>query len=262
MICETKALLKADDDDVAGAAMARALAAIARDADRAVDELARLIAIDTSFPPGNGYAAFADLAEALTAPLGFDHRRVEVPEALRRALGTPAGGPRVNLLASRRAGKPVCGLYFHVDRVPAAPGWSRDPFHLAREGQRLYGLGAADMKGTIAAVLLALRAAEACAVELAYDPMLLFCTDEKGGLHPGVRYLAEQGLLEGHIINSNGSAASRIWAGCFGLFNLLIDDIVALARSVLAYIAADFAADLNPDWPNPDWAESNSRRLA
>ena len=78
------------------------------------------------------------------------------------------------------------------------------------------------MKGTIAAVLLALRAAEACGIELAYDPMLLFCTDEEGGLYPGVRYLAEQGMLEGHILNFNGSAAPRIWAGCFGLFNLLI----------------------------------------
>ena len=40
-------------------------AAIARDADRAVDELARMIAIDTSFPPGRGYPAFADLLEEL-----------------------------------------------------------------------------------------------------------------------------------------------------------------------------------------------------
>ncbi len=106
--------------------------------------------------------------------------------------------------------------------MPAAAGWRRDPFRLAREDERLYGLGTSDMKGTIAAVLLALRAAEACGIELAYDPMLLFCTDEEGGLYPGVRYLAEQGMLEGHVLNFNGSAAPRIWAGCFGLFNLLI----------------------------------------
>jgi succinyl-diaminopimelate desuccinylase len=101
-------------------------------------------------------------------------------------------------VATRRSGKPVCGLYFHVDTVPAAPGWRSDPLRLAREGDRLIGLGAADMKGSIAAALLALRAAVASGVELAYDPMLLFCTDEEGGLYPGVRYLAEQGKLEGH----------------------------------------------------------------
>src|SRR5215217_6811838 len=171
--------------------------AIARDADRAVGELARMIAIDTSFPPGRGYPEFADLMEDLTRPLGFEHRRIEVPEGLWRVPEGPASGPRINLLATRPTGKPVCSLYFHVDTVPAAPGWRRDPFHLARDGERLYGLGTSDMKGTIAAVLLALRAAEGCGIELAYDPMLLFCTDEEGGLYPGVRYLAEQGMLEG-----------------------------------------------------------------
>jgi succinyl-diaminopimelate desuccinylase len=199
-----------------------AATAIARDAERAVNELARMIAIDTSFPPGRGYPEFATLMEDLTQPLGFAHRRIEVPEALWRVPDGPASGPRINLLATRRTGKPVCGLYFHVDTVPAAAGWRRDPFRLAREGERLHGLGTSDMKGTIAAVLLALRAAETCGIELAYDPMLLFCTDEEGGLYPGVRYLAEQGMLEGHILNFNGSAAPRIWAGCFGLFNLLI----------------------------------------
>jgi succinyl-diaminopimelate desuccinylase len=78
------------------------------------------------------------------------------------------------------------------------------------------------MKGTIAAVLLALRAAKACDLALGYDPMLLLCTDEEAGLYPGVRYLAEQGRLEGHILNFNGSAAPRIWAGCFGLFTLSV----------------------------------------
>src|SRR5258708_15301061 len=78
------------------------------------------------------------------------------------------------------------------------------------------------MKGTIAASVLALRAAQACGLPFAYDPMLLCCTDEEGGLYPGVRYLAEQGLLEGHIVNFNGGAAPRIWAGCFGSVHLTI----------------------------------------
>jgi succinyl-diaminopimelate desuccinylase len=78
------------------------------------------------------------------------------------------------------------------------------------------------MKGTIAASLLALSAAQEHGVELAYDPMLLLCTDEEGGLYPGIRYLAEQGMLKGHIVNFNGSAAARIWAGCFGVFHLQV----------------------------------------
>jgi succinyl-diaminopimelate desuccinylase len=81
--------------------------------------------------------------------------------------------------------------------VPATHGWTTDPLRLRRDGDQLFGLGAADMKGSIAAALLALRVAHAVGLPLAYDPVLLFCTDEEGGLYPGVHYLAEQGFLEG-----------------------------------------------------------------
>ncbi len=200
----------------------KASTAIAHLADTAVSDLERMIAIDTTFPPGRGYAAFADLMEQLSEPFEFAYERVSVPEALWKVTGGPADGERVNLIASRNTGKPKFGLYFHVDTVPVADGWTRDPFRLTREDNLLYGLGAADMKGTIAAVLLALRAARQENVELAYDPMLLLCTDEEGGLYPGVRYLAEEGKLPSHMLNFNGSAAPRIWAGCFGMFNLQV----------------------------------------
>ena len=190
--------------------------------DAAVADLGRMIAIDTSFPPGRGYPRFADLMEELLVQLSFDCERVVVPRHLWQDAAGFANGERVNLMACRRTGKPVVALYFHVDTVPPAAGWQEDPLRLIESDGRLTGLGAADMKGCVAAVLLALRAAKACDVPLAYDPMLLLCTDEEGGLYPGVRYLAEQGKLEGHVVNFNGSAQPRIWAGCFGMFNLMI----------------------------------------
>ncbi|WP_105418043.1 MULTISPECIES: M20 family metallopeptidase [Neorhizobium] len=199
-----------------------AMAAIERDVEVAVDDLARMIEVDTSFPPGRGYDAFADLMAELLSPFGFAFERVVVPRDLWYVAGGPASGERTNLIATRGTGKPVCGLYYHVDTVPAAPGWVRDPLKLTVEGDDLFGLGAADMKGTIAATLLALRAAKKCGLPLYYDPMLLLCTDEEGGLYPGIRYLAEQGMLKGHILNFNGSAAPRIWAGCFGVFHLQV----------------------------------------
>lgn len=199
-----------------------AMTAIERDVEIAVRDLSRMVAVDTSFPPGEGYGPFADLMSELLTPLGFDFERVTVPRDLWHVAGGPASGERTNLVATRETGKPVCGLYYHVDTVPVAPGWTRDPLSMTIEGDNLYGLGAADMKGTIAATLLALHAAKSCGVPLAYDPMLLLCTDEEGGLYPGIRYLAEQGMLEGHILNFNGSAAPRVWAGCFGIFNLQV----------------------------------------
>ncbi|WP_234902572.1 M20 family metallopeptidase [Agrobacterium larrymoorei] len=201
---------------------ASALALIESDIETAVSNLSRMVSIDTSFPPGRGYAAFADLMAELLKPLGFDVERIEVPRELWFVENGPAYGDRVNVVARKRSGRPVCGLYYHVDTVPVAPGWKRDPLSLTIEADKLFGLGAADMKGTIAATLLALSAAEKSGLPLFYDPMMLLCTDEEGGLYPGIRYLAEQKMLEGHILNFNGSAAPRIWAGCFGVFNLQI----------------------------------------
>lgn len=210
----------AGDDRVL--ALARASNWIASRVEEAISDLGKMIAVDTRFPPGRNYPAFSALMAAMLQPLGLDTEFVDVPPPLWQVPSARTSGARTNLIARQRSGKPVCGLYFHVDTVPDAPGWRTDPLQLFRDGERLIGLGAADMKGCIAAVVLALRAARACGVDLAYDPMLLLCTDEEGGLYPGIRYLAEQGWLEGHVLNFNGSAEARIWAGCFGLFNLLV----------------------------------------
>jgi succinyl-diaminopimelate desuccinylase len=188
--------------------------------DRWLHDLGRMIAIRTVFPPGAGYAEFADLMEELFAPLGFEFERINVPQRLWQAPGYE--GARVNLIARRRRGRPVCNIYCHVDTVDAGDGWTNRPFELTRRGNQLFGRGTADMKGAIAATLAALRSLEAAAIDLAFDPVLLFCTDEEGGLYPGVRYLAEQGLLEGHTLCLNGSAAPRIWAGCFGSLDMLV----------------------------------------
>ncbi|MCK6451487.1 MAG: M20/M25/M40 family metallo-hydrolase [Alphaproteobacteria bacterium] len=187
-----------------------------------LEDLSRLLAVDTSFPPGEGYGAFADLLQEVLAPLGFGFRRVSVPREKWFAGAGSGGGERVNLLAARRTNNETCSLYFHTDTVPPGHGWTRPPLALTREGSRLYGRGAADMKGAIAAALAALRAVAAYGIALRFDPVLLFCTDEEGGLYPGARYLAERGMIEGHLVNFNGAAAPRVWAGCFGSVDLMI----------------------------------------
>lgn len=200
-----------------------AIATVDARLDDAVADLARMIESDTRFPPGLGYEPFADLMDSVLQPLGMTTRRAVVPEGLWRVQRGPAQGARVNVLADMPvAGRPVCNLYFHVDTVCAAHGWTRDPLRLTEQDGVLYGLGAADMKGAIAAAVHALRIARHTGMELAYSPRLLLCTDEEGGLYPGIRYLAEQGMIEGHILNFNGSAGPRIWGGCFGSFNLQI----------------------------------------
>ncbi|MGQ0665211.1 MAG: M20 family metallopeptidase [Pseudomonadota bacterium] len=199
-----------------------ALALIDADDERLIADLRRIVAIDTTLPPGRGYSEIADvLAEAVEA-LGFSCTRVTVPETLWRSPVLAFAGERVNLVARRPTGKPALSIYAHTDVVPAGPGWSVDPFAGVVNDGRLYGRGAADMKGTIAALLAALRAAHATGLELRFDPVLLFCTDEEGGTYPGVRYLAEHGFIEGHLLCMDGQAALRLWAGCFGSIDFRI----------------------------------------
>jgi acetylornithine deacetylase len=55
---------------------------------------------------------------------------------------------------------PTLLLLSHYDTVPATPSWTRDPWRPTREGDRLYGLGANDAKGCLAAMMEAFRTAE------------------------------------------------------------------------------------------------------
>jgi acetylornithine deacetylase/succinyl-diaminopimelate desuccinylase-like protein len=66
---------------------------------------------------------------------------------------------RPNVLAYVRNGEgPTLLLNGHVDTVLAVEGWSHDPWQPKREGDRLSGLGACDMKSGVAAAMLATRA--------------------------------------------------------------------------------------------------------
>jgi succinyl-diaminopimelate desuccinylase len=68
-------------------------------------------------------------------------------------------GDRPNVIARIDNGAgPTLLLNGHVDTVLAVEGWSSDPLVARHEGDRLYGLGAADMKSGVAAAMLATRA--------------------------------------------------------------------------------------------------------
>ena len=185
-----------------------------------VEELAGLIAIDTSFPPGAGYRCFAAHITEILTPLGFEVECVEVPEELWKSQSSH--GPRTNIIAKRNHLAPTLYICFHVDTVPAGDGWTYPPFKLTHKAGNLYGRGTADMKGTITATLGAIRALDRTKSGFEFNPVLLFCTDEEGGLYPGIRYLAECGKIDGPVLCLNGQSQPRIWAGCLGSMDLRI----------------------------------------
>ncbi|MGW9263680.1 M20 family metallopeptidase [Gordonia terrae] len=136
-----------------------------------------LVEAPSENPGGTESAAVAVLGNACRA-LGFEVTTHEV------APGRP------NLVATVGAGT-APGLMFlgHSDVVPAGPNWSADPYTVRIRDGRIYGRGATDMKGGLAAVVAAMSAltrTPEVGTDLA-GPVRLVCTvdEEEHGI--GVR---------------------------------------------------------------------------
>ena len=104
-----------------------------------LERLAALVAFDTRNPPRAHTAKSPVFGYLREQRAGFtlhewDH-----------------GDGSVTLLAVR--GEPTTVFNYHLDTVPAADGWQRDPFELIVTDDRASGLGTCDIKGALAVML-------------------------------------------------------------------------------------------------------------
>ena len=148
-----------------------------------------------SVTPASG--AVFDVLEAALTPLGFEvHRFV--------------AGEVENLFATRGSGSPHFGFAGHLDVVPPGEGWSGDPFGPQIRGGLLYGRGAVDMKGGIAA--FAAAAAETAAHRGTLS--LLITGDEEGPAVHGTRaimaWMAERGIRPDMILIGEPTSDARL----------------------------------------------------
>ena len=104
----------------------------------------RLIACPSVTPADAGAMA---VIEAALVSIGFTVHRF--------AAGGAPDGPIENLFATRGSGGPHFAFAGHSDVVPPGDGWQGDPFGAEIRGELLYGRGAVDMKGAIAAFIAA-----------------------------------------------------------------------------------------------------------
>jgi succinyl-diaminopimelate desuccinylase len=98
-----------------------------------------------------------------------------------------------NLWATHGADAPVLVLLGHTDVVPPGPreAWASDPFVPEVRDGVLYGRGAADMKGSVAAFVLALERFVAARPDHPGTVALLLTSDEEGDAIDGVRKVAD-----------------------------------------------------------------------
>lgn len=108
-----------------------------------------------------------------------------------------------NLWAVHGKGGPLLMFLGHTDVVPPGPetDWRSPPFEpIVRDGY-LYGRGAADMKGSVAAMVVALEAFVAAQPAHAGRVGLLLTSDEEGVALHGVREVVEHFRATGETID-------------------------------------------------------------
>jgi acetylornithine deacetylase/succinyl-diaminopimelate desuccinylase-like protein len=139
-------------------------------------------------PTGSGEAKIAQFIGAWLARTGADVEIIDVEPG------------RQNVLARLRGtgGGPVLCLNAHSDTV-GYEGWPDDALEPRLDGDRLYGLGAADDKGGCAAAMLALAALASSGVRLRGD-LLVACVADEEGASIGSQHLARQGGIDAAIV--------------------------------------------------------------
>jgi succinyl-diaminopimelate desuccinylase len=183
---------------------------IEKNSEYLVETLRRLVSIDTRVPPGNGYERMVAFLEPEFLRWGLETERVVVPPEKVNLIPHSLEGPRINLVARRSNGKEPISIYAHMDTVHPDSDWTFDPFAGTVQEDNLYGLGALDMKGSIACLLAALRTIHELKLEPWFDLNCLMCTDEELGVYPGVYHLALEGYVKGHMLNLELGAQAPI----------------------------------------------------
>lgn len=153
--------------------------------ERAIRLAQELVRFPSENPPGSEHAVQRHVAAWLEA-LGYDVRRID----------SPTGRP--NLIAERGRGTEGPTLLFngHVDVVPPGSDWSRPPFSGDIVDGRLWGRGAADMKGGVAAILEVAAVFAEVAPAMAGRLLWTIVSDEEAGGEHGTGLLCDEGHID------------------------------------------------------------------
>ena len=188
--------------------------------DETVSFLQEMIRTPSVNPPGE-YESIHDLVKERHESYGWDCETVRTPDSVLENLGLDPAYPRYNLLSYVTHGDgPTIALNAHFDTVPVdeSEEWDHEPFGAEIDDDgRVYGRGANDSKGRIAAYTLAARALESAEVvpENATLVLAITCDEETGG-KAGPGYLVESGALEPDYAIVEGNCDS-LWRGVSGV---------------------------------------------
>ncbi len=179
-----------------------------------------LIRMPTLNPPGENYREICEYLQVRLAARGFECQ-------LLRAEGTPGDSdqyPRWNLVARRDGASRGECVHFnsHIDVVEVGKGWTVDPFEGVVKDGRIYGRGACDMKGGLAASIIAAEAFVDLHPDFAGAVEISATGDEETGGYGGVAWLAQRGFFHPekvqHVIIPEPLNKDRICLGHRGVW--------------------------------------------
>lgn len=140
-----------------------------------------LVAIESESQHSND--AVSERIAAVMRAIGFEVERLAYDDD---------GVEKVNVVGKLGQGEGGIGFFGHSDVVPGGEGWA--PYSPEARDGLLYGRGSCDMKGPVAAMLVAASRADATALK---RPIFVAVTSDEETGHTGAQYICQSSKLLG-----------------------------------------------------------------
>jgi succinyl-diaminopimelate desuccinylase len=181
--------------------------------------LQQMVGVSTVNPPGENYDQLTTWLLHELEAINIRARRYSIPAAMMKRELPPAqqSFPRFNVLGKLPSPGAKKTIHFnaHYDVVPVSGKWKHgSPFSGAIDGGWIHGRGTADMKGSIASLLMALRALRATRSTPKMNVEISFTADEETDSALGTGWLvANAPIKPDYAIVMEGGEGRHVCCG-------------------------------------------------